>query len=256
MTVKEVILMKRLREVCDLVGVDRHVLQRIGTSKNKKRPLLPPTVIDSSSGYWYYDDASIEKLWLIKLFRELGCTFKQIQEILDCPDFDQREWFGKQIELLEKKKQHIDKLIHVAELIRTSGMLPTEIENVKDYSIDEYLEYTKSKFDSVNSETMQRVGKIFGDSNFNSALNKIYATWQAGAHPQDTEVQMLVENAYQAFNAVAKTVNSKGFGMFGKMMISNGKFSFKMDEARGKGSSKFIGEAIKIYLKKENNTDE
>ncbi len=209
-----------------------------------------------ASGYWYYDDAAIEKLWLIKLFRELGCTFKQIQEILNSPDFDQREWFSKQIELLENKKKHIDKLIHVAELIHTSGMLPTEIDNVKDYSIDEYLEYTKNKFDSINEETMQRVGKILGDTKFNSALNKIYATWQADAHPQDTEVQKLVENAYQAFNTAAKTANSNGFEMFGKMMISNGVFSFKMDEAKGKGSSKFIGEAIKIYLKKENDTDE
>lgn len=248
--------MKRLREVCNIVGVDRHVLQRIGTAKGRKEPLLPPTLIDETSGYWYYDDAAIEKLWLIKLFRELGCTFRQIQEILNSPDFDQRAWFSKQIELLENKKKYIDKLIHVAELIHTSGMLPTEIDNVKDYSIDEYLEYTKNKFNPINKETMQRVGKILGDTKLNSALNKIYAAWQAGALPQDTEVQKLVENAYQSFNAAAKTVNSKGFGIFGKMMISNGEFSFKMDEAKGKGSSKFIGEAIKIYLIKENDTDE
>ncbi len=248
--------MKRLREVCNIVGVDRHVLQRIGSAKGQKEPLLPPTLIDETSGYWYYDDAAIEKLWLIKLFRELGCTFRQIQEILNSPDFDQREWFGKQIELLEKKKEHIDKLIHVAEIIHTSGMLPTEIDNVKDYSIDEYLEYTKNKFDSISKENMQRVGKIFGDANFNNVLNKIYATWQAGAHPQDTEVQNLVKNAYQIFNTIAKTTSSNGFEMFGKMMISNGVFSFKMDEAKGKGSSKFVGESIKIYLKKEEDTDE
>lgn len=249
--------MKRLREVCNIVGVDRHVLQRIGSAKGQKEPLLPPTLIDETSGYWYYDDAAIEKLWLIKLFRELGCTFRQIQEILNSPDFDQREWFGKQIELLKKKKEHIDKLIHVAELIHTSGMLPTEIDNVKDYSIDEYLEYTKNKFDSISKENMQRVGKIFGDANFNNVLNKIYTTWQAGAHPQDTEVQNLVKNAYRIFNTIAETTSSNGFEMFGKMMISNGVFSFKMDEAKGKGSSKFVGEAIKIYLKKqEEDTDE
>ena len=242
--------MKLLREVCNIIGVDRHVLQRIGTAKGQKEPLLPPTLIDETSGYCYYDDAAIEKLWLIKLFRELGCTFRQIQEIFNSPDFDQREWFGKQIELLEKKKEHIDKLIHVAEIIHTSGMLPTEIDNVKDYSIDEYLEYTKNKFDSINKENMQRVSKIFGNSNFNNVLNKIYATWQAGAHPQDTEVQNLVKNAYQIFNTIAKTTSSNGFEMFGKMMISNGVFSFKMDETKGKGSSKFVGEAITIYLKK------
>lgn len=248
--------MKSLREVCNLVGVDRHVLQRIGTPKNSQKPLLPPTHINESSKYWYYDDASIERLWLIMLFRELGCTYKQIQDILDSPNFNQREWFGRQIKLLEKKKAHIDKLIHVAEVIHTSGILPTDMVNFKDYSIEQYLEHTHNSFNSVSKETMQRVDKIFGDSNFNNALNEIYATWQAGAHPQDTEVQNLVKNVYQIFNTVAKTTGSNGFDIFGKMMISNGVFSFKMDEAKGKGSSKFIGEAIKIYLKKENDTDE
>ncbi len=190
------------------------------------------------------------------LFRELGCTYKQIQEILDSPNFNQREWFGRQIKLLEKKKAHIDKLIHVAEVIHTSGILPTDMVNFKDYSIEQYLEHTHNSFNSVSKETMQRVDKIFGDSNFNNALNEIYATWQAGAHPQDTEVQNLVKNVYQIFNTVAKTTGSNGFDIFGKMMISNGVFSFKMDEAKGKGSSKFIGEAIRIFLKKENDINE
>ena len=190
------------------------------------------------------------------LFRELGCTYKQIQDILDSPNFNQREWFGRQIKLLEKKKAHIDKLIHVAEVIHTSGILPTDMVNFKDYSIEQYLEHTHNSFNSVSKETMQRVDKIFGDSNFNNALNEIYATWQAGAHPQDTEVQNLVKNVYQIFNTVAKTTGSNGFDIFGKMMISNGVFSFKMDEVKGKGSSKFIGEAIRIFLKKENDINE
>ena len=248
--------MKSLREVCNLVGVDRHVLQRIGTSKNAKNPLLPPTCINASSGYWYYDDAAIERLWLIKLFRELGCTFKQIQEILDRSDFDQREWFGKQIELLEKKKEHIDKLIHVAELIRTSGMLPTEIENIKNYSIEEYLDHIKNRFDSVNSQTMQRMERIFGDVYFNSTLNEIFNAWKTGLQPKDTEVQILVGKNYQAFNAAAKVSSFEAFMMFGKMMISNGDFSFKMDEVHGKGSSNFVGESIKIYLEPETKAHE
>lgn len=248
--------MKRLREVCNIVGVDRHVLQRIGTAKGQQEPLLPPTLIDETSGYWYYDDAAIEKLWLIKLFRELGCTFRQIQVILNSHDFDQREWFGKQIELLEKKKEHIDKLIHVAELIHTSGMLPTEIDNVKDYSIDEYLEYTKNKFDSINKEAILKLDKIFSDANFNNVLNKIYSTRKVGARPQDTEVQILVKNAYQIFNTLAETTNSNAFEMFGKIMISNGEFSFKMDKVKGRGYSRFVGEAIKIYLNKEEDINE
>lgn len=242
--------MKSLREVCRLVDVDRHVLQRIGTSKNNQKPLLPPTHKDESSGYWYYDDTAIEKIWLIKLFRELGCTYKQIQEILDSSDFDQREWFRKQIELLDKKKAYIDKLIQVAELIHTSGMLPTEIENVKEYSIAEYLEHINNSFNSIGIETADR---IFGNDHFISTLNKMFDAWKAGKPPHDAKVQMLAKKAHHAFNAALKASGYEGFKMFGKMMLSNGDFSFKIDKGIGNGAANFLGETIKIYVERKEN---
>lgn len=243
--------MKSLREVCNIIGVDRHVLQRLGTSKNGEKPLLPPTVIHESSGYWFYDEEAIEKLWLIMLFRELGCTYKQIREIFNSSDFNQHEWFGKQIELLKKKKAYIDKLIYIAEMIHTCGMMPTEIDNVRDYTIGAYIEHTKNKFDSVSDKTKQRVEKIFADASFNMELKRIFDICKNGVRPQDARTQELVGNMYRAFNSAAMTSDSRAFRMFGKMMNSNGEFSYKIDEVWGKDTSRFVGEAIDYYLKKK-----
>ena len=48
--------------------------------------LLKPTEI-TEAGYRLYDDAALERLYLILLFRELEFPLKDIQAILDAPDF-------------------------------------------------------------------------------------------------------------------------------------------------------------------------
>ena len=106
-------------------------------------------------------------------------------------------------------------------------MLPTEIENVKEYSIAEYLEHINNNFNSISIETADR---IFGNDHFISTLNKMFDAWKAGKPPHDAKVQMLAKKAHHAFNAALKASGYEGFKMFGKMMLSNGDFSFKIDE--------------------------
>ena len=52
--------------------------------------LLKPTRV-TESGYRYYDDAALERLYLILLFRELEFPLKDIGAILDAPDFDRNQ---------------------------------------------------------------------------------------------------------------------------------------------------------------------
>ena len=56
--------MKRLSEVCKLVGVTRRTLQEYD-----KVELLKPTS-KTEAGYWLYDEAAIQRLMLIQIFVE------------------------------------------------------------------------------------------------------------------------------------------------------------------------------------------
>ena len=103
--------MKTVHEVSELSGVSIRTLQyydRIG--------LLSPTD-RTEAGYRLYDDAALEKLQQILLFRELEFPLKDIMEIVNRPDFDRSKALEQQIELLKLKKEHIENLMDLKHLI-------------------------------------------------------------------------------------------------------------------------------------------
>ena len=74
--------MMTVKEVSRLTGVSIRTLQyydRIG--------LLHPAEY-TESGYRLYDDASLERLQQILLFREMEFSLKDIKEIISSPGFD------------------------------------------------------------------------------------------------------------------------------------------------------------------------
>ena len=89
--------MKTVNEVSKLTGVSIRTLQyydQIG--------LLKPAEY-TESGYRLYDDASLEKLQQILLFKELEFPLKDIKEIINRSDFDKKKALEQQIGLLELK---------------------------------------------------------------------------------------------------------------------------------------------------------
>lgn len=61
------------------------------------------------AGYRLYDDAALERLQQILLFRELEFPLKDIQKIVENPAFDRQKALEQQITLLTLKKQHLEK---------------------------------------------------------------------------------------------------------------------------------------------------
>ncbi len=107
--------MMTVHEVSRLTGVSIRTLQyydRIG--------LLHPAEY-TGAGYRLYDEAALETLQQILLFRELEFPLKEIRQIIRSPSFDRRKALDQQIQLLELKKEHLDSLIALARDIRTTG---------------------------------------------------------------------------------------------------------------------------------------
>ena len=108
--------MMTVHEVSSLTGVSIRTLQyydRIG--------LLHPAGY-TDAGYRLYDDAVLETLQQILLFRELEFPLKDIQRIIQSPSFDRQKALDQQITLLELKKEHLDDLIHLARGIKEAGV--------------------------------------------------------------------------------------------------------------------------------------
>ena len=86
--------MKTVKEVSKLTGVSVRALHHYDTIG-----LLKPTKV-TQAGYRLYDDETVEKLYLILVFRELGLSLKEIADILHAPDFDRNRVLEKQIHLM------------------------------------------------------------------------------------------------------------------------------------------------------------
>ena len=109
--------MMTVNEVSKLTGVSIRTLQYYDTIG-----LLPPAGY-TEAGYRLYDDAAMERLQQILLFRELELPLKEIKRILDSPHFDRNRALEQQIELLTMKKEHLENLILFARGDRKSTRL-------------------------------------------------------------------------------------------------------------------------------------
>lgn len=90
--------MMTVHEVSKRTGVSIRALQYYD-----KIGLLPPAEY-TQAGYRLYDDAALERLQQILLFREMEFSLKDIQTILQSPDFDRDRALEQQIALLTLKK--------------------------------------------------------------------------------------------------------------------------------------------------------
>ena len=108
--------MMTVNEVSKLTGVSIRTLQYYD-----KIGLLHPAKY-TEAGYRLYNDAALETLQQILLFRELEFPLKDIKEIISRPDFDRSKALEQQIKLLTLKKEHIENLIDLAKGIKLLGV--------------------------------------------------------------------------------------------------------------------------------------
>ena len=136
--------MMTVNEVSKLTGVSIRTLQyydRIG--------LLNPAG-RTEAGYRLYDDAALERLQQILLFRELEFPLKDIRKILQSPSFDRIMALERQITLLTMKKQHLEDLISLARKIKTTGGNCMEFTAFDTRKIQEYEEQAKKEWGATS----------------------------------------------------------------------------------------------------------
>lgn len=110
--------MKRLSEVCKIVGVTRRTLQEYD-----KIGLLHPSD-KTEAGYWLYDENAIQQLIAIQVFVECGYERKKIKNILEMPSLDLLSEFDNLIATLEEKRKRIDGIINTVKNLQITAKLP------------------------------------------------------------------------------------------------------------------------------------
>lgn len=216
--------------------------------------LLKPTQV-TEAGYRLYDDTALERLYLILLFRELEFPLKEIQKILDAPDFNRNRILEQQVELLKAKANHLQTLIHLANGIKLMGVRYLEFKNWDPKKIDEYQAQAETLYGKSEAwqEYQQKVKKRSKEQNqnVNEKVMDFFVELGKLTHlsPDSPEVQTWVKELQAFFTENFYTCTPQILQGLGEMYAGGGSMTENIDAAGGKGTGEFAKQAIDIYCK-------
>lgn len=220
--------------------------------------LLSPTD-RTEAGYRLYDDAALEKLQQILLFRELQFPLKDIMEIVNRPEFDRSKALEQQIELLKLKKEHIENLIDLAEGIKALGVKELTREGFEAFDtrkIDEYAKQAKAAWGTTDAykEFEQKSKGWTKDDRENVHKQTMDIFREFGeirkSDPGSPEAQALVKKLQDFITEKMYTCTNDILSGLGRMYGAGGDFTTNIDRAGGEGTAQFACDAIQIYCGK------
>ena len=241
--------MMTVHQVSKLTGVTVRALQyydRIG--------LLPPTSY-TESGYRLYDDAALERLQQILLFREMEFPLRDIRAILDSPDYDRKKALAQQAELLELKRERLERLIALARGMETGG-IRMDFKAFDTKKIDEYAARAKKTwgYTAAYREYEQKAeGRSKTEEQVCGAglmeLLAQFGTLKDHA-PESAEVQEQVGKLRDYITAHYYRCTDEILAGLGQMYTADEAFRENIDHAGGKGTAEFVSRAIACYCRR------
>ncbi|MCI8465538.1 MAG: MerR family transcriptional regulator [Lachnospiraceae bacterium] len=243
--------MRTVHEVSKLTGVSIRTLQYYD-----KIGLLHPAEY-TESGYRLYDDAALEKLQQILLFRELEFPLKDIKAILESPDFDREKALEQQITLLLLKKEHLEALIDLARGIKTIGVNGMDFTAFDTKKMDEYAAQAKASWGNTPEyrefEEKAKKRKPEEERRLHVQMMTIFAEFgklREGA-PDSSEAQLLVKRLQDFITEHYYACSDEILSSLGSMYAGGGKFMKNIDAAGGEGTAAFVNKAVQVFCSKE-----
>lgn len=207
----------------------------------------------TDSGYRYYDEAALEKLRQILLFRELDFPLEEIRRIIGSPVYDRQKALDRQIELLTLKKDRLEKIIKLARRMRQGGMDNMDFsafnsDKIRDYEqrareqwggTEAYREYEKKaagRKPDKNAALAEEMMSIF------ARFGEIKNTDPASDDAQALVIALkafITENYYECTNVILASL--------GEMYAMGGEFTDNIDSVGGEGTAIFAKRAIDIF---------
>ena len=242
--------MKTVNEVSKLTGVSIRTLQYydyIG--------LLKPAEY-TESGYRLYDDAALEKLQQILLFKELEFPLKDIKEIISRSDFDKTKALDQQIELLELRKEHIDNLLKLCKSLKKRGVRKLDFTVFDSSKLDEYSKKAKEQWGDTPAykeyeEKSKKWTKGY-EKNLMADLAEIFKEFgtMKDMAPESDEVQIQVNKLQDFITENFYTCTDDILYGLGTGYAAGGEMTENIEKMGGEGTAEFVFNAIKIHCGK------
>lgn len=238
--------MKTVNEVSKSAGVSVRTLHHYDAIG-----LLKPAQV-STAGYRLYDDAALERLQTILLFRELQFPLREIKAIIEKPNFDRKEALKQQTELLKLQRKRLDELIALARDIM-AGVNNMNFSAFDKSEIERYTAEAKAKwgetaaYKEYEQKSVNRSAD--GEAALGADLMQIFK--EIGkvkdSSPGDDRVQALIKKLRQFITDNYYTCTPQILSGLGQMYAGDERFKNNIDKAGGIGTAEFASKAIEIY---------
>ena len=239
--------MKTVKQVSQVSGVSVRTLHHYDAIG-----LLKPTKV-TEAGYRLYDDAAMERLQSVLLFRELQFPLKEIGRILDTPGFDREAALQDQIHLLELQREHLDQLLSAAREMQKNG------GKIMSFSV-----FDKKKQEEFAAEAKQRWGntEAYRESQEKTAEKTDAQLQQYGSDlmayfsrlgemknsaPSEDGPQSVVAELQRFITEHYYRCTKEILSGLGQMYVADERFKANIDAAGGAGTAEFAAEAIAYY---------
>ena len=239
--------MLTVREVSELTGMSVRTLQHYDNIG-----LLHPTK-RTEAGYRLYDDAALEKLQQILLFRELEFPLKEIARIVEAPDFDKAKALEQQIEMLMLKKEHVQDLIDLAMDLKERKVGALDFKAFDKSKLDEYAARAKESWGATPEyrefEERTRNRTLEEQQDITGQMMGLFVEFGAmkDGDPASSEAQAQVKKLQDFISAHFYQCSDEVLAGLGTMYGSGGEFTANIDEAAGDGVAEFASRAIEAY---------
>ena len=243
--------MMTVHEVSKISGVSIRALHHYDRIE-----LLPATEV-TQAGYRLYDEAALERLQHILLFKALEFSLKDIKVILDSPDFDRSKALEQQIHLLELRKEHLQNLIDLARGIKAIGVKHMSFEAFDTRKIDEYAAQAKASWgttDAYKEYEQKSAGRTKEtQQKLNVEMMHIFAEFGKikDMSPESAEAVALAKKLQNHITENYYTCTDEILLGLGTMYAGGGDFTKNIDKVGGEGTAVFAYEAIKAMVEKK-----
>lgn len=107
--------------------------------------------------YREYSEEDLQRIWMIKMLRELRYSMAEIIEMGGKEDFTIRDSIEKKLEELEKQKTKIEQLIGLAKMIKLTGRIPNiKPEKMGSMKFEEFLKFSFENWNINEDQEAER----------------------------------------------------------------------------------------------------
>ena len=236
----------QVREFAKFTGVSvrtLHYYDEIG--------LLKPSSVDPYTGYRYYDEESLLRMQEILFYRELDFSLKSIQGIVSSPSYDKTKALKEQKQLLQLKKERLERLICAIEGAMKGENVMNAFDNsaFEAYRAEAQERWGKTKAYQEYTEKSKHYSKEKQNSlvhDMDAILAEFAVCMNRGAVPAAPEAQSLVKKLQNHISEHYYHCTDEILAGLGQMYVADERFKNNIDR-HGNGTAAFISEAIKAY---------